>query len=100
MFQQATRLLAIGRGPIRERLRYAFVYHLSGLATDVDLLPRNLRGDFSALFEEVSSGNPANNQAGVEASINRLSEERATQIADKIFDIFVELDKRHRYSLT
>ena len=96
MFQQATRLLAIGRGPIRERLRYAFVYHLSGLAIDVGLLPRNLREDFSALFEEVSSGNPANNQAGVEASINRLSEERATQIADKIFDIFIELDKRQR----
>ena len=93
LFYKATGIMATGRESIKKRLENAFVYELNNVEPDDSALPPDLRHEFSNLLDEVTSAKPVRDEGSIQASIQKMSEERATQIAAKIFDIFVELNK-------
>ena len=82
----ATGALAAQKGRIRERLIQAFTYQLSGLGEE-ELEPE-LWEKFSSLYQEVTSEPATTGEGAITASINRMSEDRASAIASEIFDIF------------
>ena len=93
-FHSATRILATGKGSIKERLVDAFIYELHIIEPDDAKLPHGLKEVFSKIFCEVTSAKPVGDEGTIIASIKTMSEERAIQIAEEIFDIFVELSNQ------
>ena len=94
LFYKAAGILATRQGSIKARLEDAFVYELNSVEADDSALPPDLRHEFSSLLDEVTSAEPVGDEGSIRASIQRMSEERATETAAKVFDIFVALNKQ------
>jgi hypothetical protein len=93
VLNQAIVVLSIGNGDIRERLQNAFICHLSHLK-ERDL-PQPLWSKFSNISAEISITPTLGNYGSVSASIKKISEARAIEMANQIFDIFAELSRKY-----
>lgn len=89
---KATRRLAIGNSDIKTRLVDAFI-ELSGLKKDE--LPTKLWQKFSSLYDEVTATHAIGDEGSIEASIRKMSDERATEIAGEVFGIFLDHTKTY-----
>ena len=84
LFYKAAGILATGQGSIKARLEDAFVYELNIVEADDSALPPDLQHEFSNLQDEVTSAKPVGDEGGISASIQRMSEERATNCSQDI----------------
>jgi hypothetical protein len=87
----AVRALLLGEGPIKERLGKAFLLHLSGLR--LDQLPETKREEFQEICREITSAETVGDVGKIAASVAAMSEERASAIAEKVFEIFVDISR-------
>jgi hypothetical protein len=88
-FYNAVRALVLGEGPIKERLGNAFLLHLSRL--ELDQLPENKREEFQEIYREMTSAEMVGNVGKVAASVAAMSQQRASEIAGGIFQIFLDI---------
>ena len=79
----AVRILATGRGPIRERLLEAFTHGMPGIGPYA--FPEPLASEFERLLKTVTKGEP--DKVGALAAIDQLDEEAAVSAARKILEI-------------
>lgn len=93
LLYEGTGTLVSGRGPIKERLIRAFSYGLHLM--EEEELPPHIWERFSSLLREVTREQPVGHESGIEASINRMPEDRAAKIAGEVFDIFCEVSRLH-----
>ena len=81
-------ILTLAGGPagIRERLADAYMSQIIRLRPQD--LPEQLRDDFRLLQEELTSVEPRANEGSIQASVNSMTHERATEIAEKFVSMF------------
>jgi hypothetical protein len=79
-------LTLVGAAPVKQRLSRAFREHLDGL-TEPEL-PREIRQDFASLCTCLTRGKPVVGQSPVEASVRKLSEGEAEDLAARIFEMY------------
>lgn len=79
-------LALVGAAPVKQRLAQAFRDHLADL-TEPDL-PREIRQDFASLRSCLTRAKPVIGQGAVEASVRKLSEGEAADLAARIFEMY------------
>ena len=93
-FSAAIRSLAIGIGPIKERLIDACTYDLIHIQAERDV-PENMREDFEELINSVTKDSPtlANpNDGKIQATIKNMSEDAAVEIATEILSFAYRIE--------
>lgn len=90
---KGTGTLACGKGAIKERLIRAFGYGLHGM--EEEELPPHIWERFSRLLREVTGEKPVGDEGSIEASVNRMPEDRAAEIAEEVFDMFLEVSRHY-----
>lgn len=94
LLYKGTRMLATHPSSIKERLIWAFSYELHLLSQE-ELDPETWER-FSRVFQEVTSEPDTTGAGTIPASINKMSDNRASEIAGEIFDIFDDHSKTYR----
>ena len=84
----ANRNLAAGTGPLKQRLRDAFIPHLMTVVPHRDLLWDDLRQRFEALMEDLAPNNR------VDVALEEWSEFDLIRIAQEIADIYDTVARR------
>ncbi len=79
-------LTLVGAAPVKQRLAQAFRDHLADLA-EPDL-PREIRQDFASLRSCLTRAKPVIGQGAVEASVRKLSEGEAADLAARIIEMY------------
>lgn len=79
-------LTLVGAAPVKQRLSRAFCEHLAGL-TEPEL-PREIRQDFASLRSCLTRAKPVVGQGPVEASVRKLSEGEAADLAARIIEMY------------
>jgi hypothetical protein len=95
LFHQAA-LVLVGAGPIKQRLALAWRRHLHEL--DAESLPRELRGDFLALSDSLTSERAVGGLGVIEASVRKMSDSQACHCAERIVDLFGTLSESQAHS--
>lgn len=85
-FHAAVRELAAA-GPVKARLEQAWCGHLQGLARED--LPEELRAGFGRLAEALHRHSPVTGQSAVSASVRKLSEAEAGELAALVVELLV-----------
>ena len=80
-FLAAAQILAVS-GPIKHRLVNAYAFHLAALKADE--LPREVRDDFIALGDSLSSVQPLRGETAIQASVRKMSDQEASSHAQRI----------------
>lgn len=73
--------LALGVGPIRERLRAVYVELLHVLEDDV---PEDLRDDYKFIVDAFTDGQPRLDAEGLRARLEQMSDEQAVQVGRRL----------------
>lgn len=87
-FVAATEMLA-SAGPIKHRLTKAYRVHLA--TVNQDDLPRELREEFRSLSTCLSRVRPMRGETAVQATVRKMSEPEAGQIAVRIVDMLAAI---------
>jgi hypothetical protein len=81
----AVDLLAVGHGVLRERLRDAFLYHLTCVRTDRGDLPEGLREEHELLVARVTRCEGP--QGRISASLERMGRDELHELARQILSL-------------
>lgn len=79
--------MVVGNGDVKKRLQNAFI-ELSGLREDE--LPTATWRKFHSLYVEATAVPAIGDEGTIVASINKMTDARAKEIASDVFDIFME----------
>jgi hypothetical protein len=92
-FCEAVNTLASEPGSIQERLFNAVVYN-NFMMLYHHFPEEDLRGEFRDLMDELTKEEPVGNESKLKATIEKMSSEKASELASKIVSIFDEICKR------
>lgn len=96
-FFEAVNTLASGSGSIHERLFNAVAYNnLSGLNRYFP--EKDLREKYIDLMNELTEEEPIGNEGSVKATINKMTPEKASELATKIVSMFNKICKIDYYN--
>jgi hypothetical protein len=84
--------MVVGNGDVKKRLGNAFI-ELSGLREDE--LPAKTWRKFHSLYVEATAVPAIGDEGKIVASINKMTDARAKEIASDVFDIFMEQSRMY-----
>lgn len=84
-------LALVGPGPIKKRLVGAYLDNLGDL--DPTELPEDLRRDFNELSAILNRFSPITDETPVHATVRKMSDQEADQVAEKIVEIYSEVTR-------
>lgn len=93
----AVLILASGTGTIQERLCDAYVDSLIRLHDPNDF-PLEMRKDFEAIQKELTAVPPSGNEGSAKASTNDMTDDKASEIAEKIVSMYDEITRMDEVS--
>jgi hypothetical protein len=91
-FYMAIRALAIGDGRIKDRLFNAYIYHLNGRHLQI---PEEWQAEFENIIVELTMVKPKGTEGSVKASLELMTDDRATEIADRLLSMFLEIHEMY-----
>jgi hypothetical protein len=89
-FRCAT-LTLVGPGPVKQRLCDAYMKHLR--MVDAESLPKSIQLGFAELAQAMRCGQPAGGLGAVEATVRKMSEQDAGNLAVRVLEMFVMLSR-------
>jgi hypothetical protein len=91
-FFAATLKLA-SAGPIKQRLLEAFTAYLSDV--EQDELPKEIRGDFSALAQSLEQVRPMRGENAIQATVRKMSDDDAARYSRQIVSMLGSISRMH-----
>ena len=79
-------LTLVGPGPVKQRLCDAFLKHLR--MVDAQSLPLSIQLGFTELSQAMRCGQPAGGLGAVEATVRKMSEQDAGNLAVRVLEMF------------
>ena len=92
-FNGAVNILVSGSDRIQERLFNAVAYN-NFIALDREFPEEELYKEFKDLMDELTKEEPIGNEGSWKATIEKMSEEKASELAIKIVEIYDEICRR------
>jgi hypothetical protein len=89
-FRCAT-LTLVGPGPVKQRLCDAYMKHLR--MVDEESLPRSIQLGYTELAQAMRCAQAAGGLGAVEASVRKMSEQDAGNLAARVLEMFVEFSR-------
>jgi hypothetical protein len=89
-FRCAT-LTLVGPGPVKQRLCDAYMKHLR--MVDAESLPLSIQLGFTELTQAMRCGQPAGGLSAVEATVRKMSEQDAGNLAVRVLEMFVAFSR-------
>jgi hypothetical protein len=93
-FQQAIYQLAVGSGPIKERVRLAYLYVLR--AWPFEGLSEELAARALALHDALTKVDAEGDEGKLAATLATMSDDEAGEVAREIYDLASDLEYEHR----
>lgn len=93
-FQQAVYQLAVGAGPIKERVQFAYLYVLR--AWPFEGLSEELAGRALALHDALAKVDAEGDEGKLAATLARMSDDEAGNVAREIYDLASDVEYEHR----
>lgn len=81
--------LVTGKGRIKERLVDSYAHSLA--LVDPNALPDHLKTMLLDVMDELTNTPPVADEGSVSATLNKMDEDKAVEIADKILGIYFAL---------
>jgi hypothetical protein len=89
-FRCAT-LTLVGPGPVKQRLCDAYMKHLR--MVDEESLPRSIQPGYTELAQAMRCAQAAGGLGAVEATVRKMSEQEAGNLAARVLEMFVEFSR-------
>ena len=89
-FRCAT-LTLVGPGPVKQRLCDAYMKHLR--MVDHGSLPRSIQPGYTELAQAMRCAQAAGGLGAVEATVRKMSEQDAGNLAARVLEMFVEFSR-------
>lgn len=93
-FQQAVYQLAVGAGPIKERVQFAYLYVLR--AWPFEGLSDELAERALALHDTLTRFDAEGDEGKLAATVSRMSDDEAAGVAREIYDLASDIEYEHR----
>jgi len=92
IFYKAMPCLASPDSSIQDRLLWAWQSQL--IVLRIEELPEDLQAEFQKLHDELTSVEPAADEGTLQATIKRLSDEKAFEYVKRVIDMYDSIARR------